>query len=236
MLRQLAEQKRSKVTADRKKNRLYITLSADASKKELDKVYTDVRFCVADLKPGFGVITDLSACTIGHLNGIATFRKIMAYLVANQPGEVVRVVGKMSVLFKQLIRMATTFQGYKVVYVDTLVEAEERCENAIGRNGLRFQMHRRRIEYSVKEQNGQGYLVDISVSGCAVQAPTVTLRPNEEISLVIPLHQDHENISSFRLKAKVVRVEEERFAVQFHDLDDEQQAHFYRCLACEALL
>ncbi len=223
------------MTANRKKNRLYISISADASKKELEKVYTDVRFCVADLKPGFGVITDLSKCTLGHLNGIPTFRKIMAYLVANQPGEVVRVLGKMSVLFKQLIRMATTFQGYKPVYVDTLLEAEGRFENAIRRNGLRFQMHQRQIEYSINEQDGQGYLVDISISGCAVQAPTVPLGINDEISLVIPLYQDHENISTFRFKARIVRVEEERFAVQFLDLDDEQQAHFYRCLACEAL-
>lgn len=198
-------------------------------------MYTDVRFCVADLRPGFGVITDLTACTFGHLNGITVFRKIMAYLIANQAGEVVRVVGKMSILFKQLIRIATRFQVYKPVYVDTLLQAEERFENATGRNGLRFLMHRRQIEYSAKERDGQGYLVDISVSGCAVQTPTVALSTNEEISLVIPLHQDNENISSFRLRAKVVRVEEALFAVQFLDLDDEQQAHFYQCLACEAL-
>lgn len=220
---------------DRKKNRLYITLSADASKKELDKVYTDIRFCVADLKPGFGVITDLSQCTLGHLSGIPTFRKIMAYLVRSRPGEVVRVLGKMSVLFKQLIRMASTFQGYKAVYVDSLAEAEERLENTIRRNGLRFQIHRRQIEYSIKGQDGQGHLVDISISGCAVQAPTGALEANEEISLVIPLHRDNENISSFHLKAKVVRIEEELFAVQFLDIDDEQQAHFYQCLSCEAL-
>ncbi len=223
------------MTTDRKKNRLYVTLSANASKKELDKVYTDIRFCVADLKPGFGVITDLSKCTLGHLNGIATFRKIMAYLVANQAGQVVRIVGKMSVLFKQLIRITSTFQGYKTAYVDTLSEAEEKFENTARRNGLRFQMHRRLIDYSIKDQDGQGYVVDISISGCAVQAPTVSLSKNDEISLVIPLHEDYENIFSFRLKAKVVRVEEELFAVHFLDLDDKQQAHFYQCLSCEAL-
>jgi hypothetical protein len=68
-----------------------------------------------------------------------------------------------------------------------------------------------------------------------VQAPTGALEANEEISLVIPLHRDNENISSFHLKAKVVRIEEELFAVQFLDIDDEQQAHFYQCLSCEAL-
>lgn len=223
------------MTADRKKNRLHITLAANADKKELEKVYTDVRFCVADLRPGFGVITDLSACTLGHLNGVTVFRKIMAYLAANQAGEVVRVVGKMSVLFKQLIRMATTFQGYKPVYVDTLLEAEERFENAIRRNGLRFRMHQRLIDYNINEQDGQGYLVDISISGCAVQVATVSLAIKDEISLIIPLYQDHENISSFCLKAKVVRVEEKLFAAQFLDLDDAQRAHLNQCLACEAV-
>ena len=52
---------------DIKRNGLYITLSCDPSKKVLDKVYTDVRFCVADLKSGFDVVTDLSQCTLGHL-------------------------------------------------------------------------------------------------------------------------------------------------------------------------
>ncbi|MCA1794318.1 MAG: PilZ domain-containing protein, partial [Desulfobacteraceae bacterium] len=133
------------------------------------------------------------------------------------------------------IRITSTFQGYKTAYVDTLAEAEEKFENAARRHGLRFQMHRRLIEYCIKDQDGQGYVVDISISGCAVQAPTVSPGVNDEISLVIPLHHDYENISSFRLKAIVVRVEKDLFAARFLDLDDEQQAHFYQCLSCEAL-
>jgi hypothetical protein len=113
----MAEKQRSKVTADLKRNRLYITLSCDPGKKVLEKIYTDVRFCVADLKPGFNVISDLSQCTLGHLNGIPTLRKIMSYLALNQPGEIVRITGKMSLIFKQLIRFTTRFQGYKPIYV-----------------------------------------------------------------------------------------------------------------------
>lgn len=48
----------SKVSADLKRNRLIITVSATASQKEAKKIYTDIRFCVADLQPGFDVITD----------------------------------------------------------------------------------------------------------------------------------------------------------------------------------
>jgi hypothetical protein len=38
-----------KVKADLKRNILYISLLGDTSKKVLEKVYTEVRFCVADL-------------------------------------------------------------------------------------------------------------------------------------------------------------------------------------------
>jgi hypothetical protein len=65
-----------------------ITIGTSATKVELNKVYTDIRFCVSDLKPGIDVITDLSRCTLGHLNGIATFKKIMDYLVAQKVGRV----------------------------------------------------------------------------------------------------------------------------------------------------
>ena len=64
-----------KVKADIVKNRLYLAIGGKAVKKDLDKLYTDVRFYVADLRSGFDVITDLSECSLGHLNGVSTFRK-----------------------------------------------------------------------------------------------------------------------------------------------------------------
>ena len=223
----------SKVRADIKHNRLYITLAKTASKKELEKIYTDVRFCVADLKPGFDVITDLSQCTLGHLSGIPIFRKIMDYLVQHRPGEVVRVVGKMSVLFKQLIMLATRFQVYKPVYVNTVEEAEERLANS-RRNALRFHLHRQKIEYAVGGNSGSGQLVDASVLGCAVSGRTKSVADNDAISLDFSLRQDGENWTTFNLKATVVRVDEDVFAAQFVDISEEQKTQLYACLACEA--
>jgi hypothetical protein len=69
-----------KVTADRGKNRLYIKLSGKISKDEMNKLYTDVRFSVADLQPGFGVISDFTECSLAHLAGVSTFKK-MALLI-----------------------------------------------------------------------------------------------------------------------------------------------------------
>ena len=51
---------KAKVKTDIKKNRIYITLPSTIVKKDLEKIYSDIRFGVADLKPGFDVITDLT--------------------------------------------------------------------------------------------------------------------------------------------------------------------------------
>jgi hypothetical protein len=230
----MADKQRAKVTADIKQNRLYIALPGDASKMVLEKVYTDVRFCVADLKPGFDVVSDFSQCTIGHLNGIPILRKIMNYLVINQPREVVRVVGKRSLIFKQLMRLSSVLNGYKAIYVNTLEEAEEQLTHSTKRKGLRFQIHRPRVEYKRNQEEGEGNLVDISISGCAIMGAKIPLRIGEEISITIPFHQDHETLTSFTLAAKVVRVQDDLFAVQFVDLNDDQKTQLYKCLAYEA--
>lgn len=228
----MASKQRVTVRADIKKNRLCITIACNITKKELDKIYTDVRFCVADLKPGFDVVTDLSQCTIGHLNGIPTLRKIMAYLTAREPGEVVRIIGKTSLIFKQLLGFTSQFHSYKPIYVSSLEEAEKKLDHT-RRNGLRFNMNRHEVEYTFNQEQGKGYLFDISASGCAVQEPTIALPVDAEITLTLPFHQDSETISSFTFAAKTVRTEDERFAVQFTNLDDEQRARLYQCLAFE---
>lgn len=229
----MAEKTKSKVKADIKKNRLYITLPTAANEMELKAIYTEVRFCVADLKPGFDVVTDLSQCTIGHLKGISTLRKIMDFLVVNQMGRVVRIVGDMSIAFKQLLGIASKFQSYKPVYVTTLEEAEEELVCPIKPNGLRFQINHRKVEYSIDHEEGTGYLVDISISGCAVQEPSMPLSHNAEVSITIPLHQELDVLSPFTMAAKVIWVRDDRFAVQFLDLDDDRKALLYKCLVNE---
>ena len=106
---------KAKVKTDIKKNRLYITLPTTIVKKDLEKIYSDIRFGVADLKPGFDVITDLTYCTIGHLSAISTLRKIMAFLVSNKVGRVVRIVGNMNVILKSEIKgLGKAFEVVKV--------------------------------------------------------------------------------------------------------------------------
>lgn len=229
----MASKKGATVTADIKKNRLSITIACDINKKVLEKVYTDVRFCVADLKPGFDVVTDLSKCTIGHLNGIPILRKIMAYITAREPGSVIRIIGKTSLVFKQLINFTSRFHSYKPVYVASLEEAEERLANTSHLTGLRFQLKGHAIEYSFNQAIGKGYLGDISTTGCVVKQPTLPPPVDADLTLTLPFHQDHDTVSSFTLAATAVRAEDDLFAVQFTDLDETQKAQLYKCLAFE---
>jgi len=85
--------KTCKTSANIKKNRLTITAAEKITKKSMDSLYTEIRFCVADLKPGFDVITDLSACTLATLSGFTTYRKITNHLIISKVGRVVRVRG-----------------------------------------------------------------------------------------------------------------------------------------------
>lgn len=229
----MASKKGATVTANIKKNRLSITIGCDLNKKILEKIYTDVRFCVADLKPGFDVVTDLSQCTIGHLNGIPTLRKIMAYITAREPGEVIRIIGETSLVFKQLINFTSRFHSYKPVYVASLEEAEERLAAANRQTNLRFQLKGHEIEYSFNQAIGKGYLGDISTAGCVVKEPTLPPPLDADITLTLPFHQDQDTVSSFTLAATAVRAEDDLFAVQFTALDDTQKAQLYKCLAFE---
>lgn len=114
----------STVTADIKRNRLVIRLRGIVPKKDSEQIYTDIRFCVSDLKPGFVVITDLTEARIGHLSAIGTFKKITAYLTEKKVGQVVRVVGQGKIIFQQLAKLTDQTNGYRPLYAKTMEEAE----------------------------------------------------------------------------------------------------------------
>lgn len=118
------------VKADLKKNRLYITIAGKLNKKDLDGLYTDIRFGVADLQPGFDVITDLTECTLAALSGFATFNKITDHLLANNVGKVVRIIDERRIIFKQILNSASRIKGYTAVYVKSLEEAENELKGS----------------------------------------------------------------------------------------------------------
>lgn len=115
----------SQVYSDIGQNRLYIILRGTISKAEITTIYTDIRFNVADLQPGFSVITEMSSARIGQLAGVPTFKKIADFLTASEVGTIVRVTGKPNLITKQLRRLTERIQGYTPIYVQTLEEAEQ---------------------------------------------------------------------------------------------------------------
>ncbi len=115
---------KSTVSANIRKKRLYITLQGVMCQREAERLYTDIRFCVSDLEPGFAVITDLTHCRIGHLSAIGTYRKIMNFLLEKKVGQVVRIVGQAKVFYLQMLKLSDIIQEYEPKYVSTLEEAE----------------------------------------------------------------------------------------------------------------
>ena len=199
-----------KVVANIARNRLYITIGDKLTKENLDKLYTDIRFCVADLTPGFDVVNDLSGCKLAALSGIPTFRKITNYLVTNGVGRVVRVIDERKIVFKQILNFAARIQGYSAIYVNTLEEAETKLIETQQRDGLRFYLHSQTVKYKIGETEGEGHLLDISTSGCAIKSATLLPVVDESISFSTKFNKQENLIENFETCARVVWIEDNK--------------------------
>lgn len=229
----MVKPKRSKVSSDIKNNRLYITMPTVANKSELNKIYTDIRFCVADLKPGFDVINDLSYCKIGHLNAVGIYKKISDYLVVCGVGRIIRITGKKSLISTQALAFSERFIGYKCFYTSSLEEAEEELNKPVKPKALRFHIHERQVEYEAGQKQQLGYLIDMSTTGCAVKTQNPPLSVDQEVTINVQLYKQVDSLSPFVLPATVVRVLDDQFAVRFIDIDQKQKDELYQCLVNE---
>lgn len=213
--------KNSSARANIKENRLYITIAGKLSKKDLDRLYTDIRFCVADLTAGFDVINDLSGCSLAALNGLPTFKKITNHLIDKEVGKVIRVIDEQKIIFRQILNVASKMRGYKTAYVSSLEEAEHQLSNAQRQDGLRFCLLKHAVAYLVDGKEGKGEILDISVSGCTIKHESLTPHMNELISFSTTF-QKHENLLEvFEIEAEVVWVENNQFAVNFQKVDND---------------
>jgi len=222
-----------KVTANIKKNRLYLIFSGRAAKEEMEKLYTEVRFCVSDLKPGFDVISDFSECSLMDISGIISFRKIMNFLISKEVGDVVRIVDKDRLVVKQVLNLSSRICGYRPIYVSNLDEAEEKLEKSIKRNGIRFHVKELQVEYIVNNMNGSGHILNLSTSGCAVDSATLPVNEGSEIyiKMEFPIHGIPAN--EFSIKARVVRSDGNTFAAEFKDLGNDRKNLLWKCLVQE---
>lgn len=223
-----------KVNADIHKNRLFFNFVGIATQKAMERLYTDVRFCVADLKPGFDVISDYSECTLIHLNSIPALKKIMSYLIENHLGEIVRILHRDRISQKQVLNLAIRVQGYTPIYVSNHEEAEEKLKNAVKRKGLRVHLHNVPIEYLLDSEEGKGNIIDMSTSGCAVEYTTLRPKVDVDILLKMTFEKDGNLPELLRIKAKVVRVDNNVFAAEFTDFDNEGKELLWKYLIRES--
>lgn len=221
---------KTNVTANIKSNRLYFKIIGKLTRKELDALYTDVRFCVADLKPGFDVITDLTECTVANLAGLPTFKKIANYLVTNNVGNVIRVLDENNLIFKQLINFAAKFQGYKSATVFSIEEAEHILSKSTQRDSIRLVLYQQSVQYNFEETRGTGTLIDISTSGCAIKASDSLPPVGQEMIVTLQFDTQDDDPDTFELPSKAVRVAEGAFAVTFLNLEEEQKNHLWKSL------
>jgi hypothetical protein len=226
--------KKSSTKANIAQNRLYITVGGALSKTNLDKLYTDIRFCVADLAPGFDVVNDLSGCSLAALSGLPTFKKILNHLITNKVGTVVRVVDEKKIIFKQILNVASRMQGYSITYVNTLEDAEEELINSQQRDGLRFYLHNQRLEYRTDGKKGVGQIIDISTSGCAVNFATLLPVVDEVISLSAAFNKQTNLLEVFDITARVVWIKNDNFAVKFENMEIDYKNQLWERLVHES--
>lgn len=223
-----------RVKTDISQNRLYIKVKGQITKREYEKIYTDVRFSVADLKAGFNVIVDYSESNIVQLSGMSTFRKLMNYLIKNGVGEVVRVVNDESLLYKQVKNLSQHICGYKPSYVRTIEEAETILASSKRRREIRFHANTLpSVEYSIKSQVSTGKIVNISTSGCAIKTNSQCPPIDENTTLTFSFKQAPDTENTFKFLSRVVSTNDTEFAVEFVDLKKDQQDRLLNCLLQE---
>lgn len=223
-----------KAIANIKNNRLLITISGNIDSKLLEKLYTEIRFCVADLQPGFKVLSDVSQCNLVYISGMPVYKKIIDFLVANKVGEIIRIVQDQTISFKQITNFSEAINSYTPLYAYSREEAEKRLADIVSRDGIRLKLRHLFFDYASPAGNGKANIVDISISGCSVENASLPLATATELEGAIVFSEHPTLIDHVRMKAVVVRSEANRFAVNFLDLDDAFKDQFYQRLAHES--
>lgn len=210
----------SKVTVDIKKNRVILNYRGKISKKVASSMYTDARFCAADLKPGFDIISDFSECELAHVSAISTMRTMILYLIEKGAGEAIRILGETNIVNKQIINLATWIPGHKPVYAGSIEEAEEKLLKMIRREGMRIHFHEFPVYYLIDDERLKGNINNISISGCAILTKEKCPPEDSTVPLLFIFHKDDQTKEELELSGKVVRVDQTGFAVTYADEDE----------------
>lgn len=222
------------VKINKGKNRLYLKISGSVSKKALENLYTDIRFAVADLQPGFSLINDLTDCKLCHITGIGTYKKISNYLVTHGVRDVVRIINRDSLVLKQFLNFASRYSEYIPIYVHTPQEAEEQLDMSDQKSRLRFRFFNLPpVEYFSRGIRGEGRVHDIATSGCRITSATIAPEVSELLDISLAFNAPDNDPKTFYVKACVVESENEEFAVEHRDFSDDEEARLWQYLLRE---
>lgn len=113
-----------KITADKAKNRLHISMIGVVTFEEAQKSKLTIEASIASLKNGFDVINDLSKFIRGDDTAGNVLKEIIILLIQKRVNRVVRVVGTSKSGLLQLANNSLQIEQYKISYVPTLSDAE----------------------------------------------------------------------------------------------------------------
>jgi len=226
--------RKSRVVVCTKKNRLTITVAEKITKQSMNSLYTEIRFGVADLKPGFDVVTDLSACSLAALSNLPTFKKITNHLVSAKAGRVVRVIDETKILKKQLINMAARIPGYKAKLFNNLEAADEFLSSSEEPKGLSFALQNQAARYVFGEQEGTAVVDSLSVHSCTLQEATLQLEIGDRVTVSVTFHSYGELLEEFNSDAVVTMVDGDTLGIHFEDVDEPTQERLWERLAHES--
>lgn len=216
-----------KVHADIKNNLLKITFANDFKKRDLERLYTDVRFAVADMQPGFIVIADYSDCNLVNLDSLPVFGKLIQFLISNNVSEVIRILPKTKLFKTQIINFTSQCSAYHPIVTYTADDAKKILDTIIPRKGIRLFPKNYLVTYRSGKISATACLSDISYSGCAI----ITRSDLPENDAIIALEFNSPEIRKsgdvMQIQGRVVRVDAKGFAVQFSDSEKERNKDFW---------
>jgi PilZ domain-containing protein len=221
---------KSKVEISLEENRVTLIFPKILTKKELDTIYTDIRFAATDLKPGFNVISDFSQTKFLFLNALGVFREIFNFILSSDSGEIIRVIQDNRIIHKQLLNLSLRIPGYIPIYAPTIEEAKSKVKQPQRRNGLRFNLLQHPAEFFIDGTKNNGSFINISTSGSAIMSRKLQPEINSVVEIKFSLQDQKKQSNNFSIKARVVRAESYTFAVSFMDMDEASKKNLWNCI------
>ncbi len=228
--------KRNTVRIDIKKNRLYCKCIGNVAKEDIDGYFTEIRFAVADLKPGFSLILDLTEVSYGHISALSTLTKIMQYLIAHGVNHIVRIVDDKQLINLQFQNFAVSRQGYEATHVKSLAAAEAFLDKESKRSYIRIKLRNKPVAYSLPNEKASGQLFDISLGGCAITTARPLPAEGESIRVRFSLQGKKAEEFWFEFDGRIVRHIDGGFTVTFEPLPSADRQKLLECMAQETAI